>query len=192
MKVIKLTKNGILSISPTIASAKRGGKYFCFTHGEEGRGRWAVKFPLGVRDFPVNLENPLKSLPAENTDYNLVDLKKRDRGDNNLYLLGKGIEDGKFLVFWWLSPGFRGGARYSVEGCAKVLASGYQAQGTAGRMGGAECPVVLVEGDCILSWRRTGRLYGDPADWVASYNTIDGWRVCEKTDCVIEDAAFNY
>ncbi len=75
------------------------------------------------------------------------------------------------MVLWSLSPGFRGGASWRVaSGAARVVAVGQEAQGDAGRMGGADCPVLLVTGPCTLEWVRTGRLYGSPPAWRATFD----------------------
>lgn len=88
-------------------------------------------------------------------------------------------------------PGYRGTASYEVSGQARVLAEGAEAQGAAGRMGGAACPVVLVEGPCTLSWHRSGRLYGTEAD-LAAYFDGAKWTVAPVTDCAVKDAAMSY
>lgn len=115
--------------------------------------------------------------------------KQDDRG-NNLYVLIPSRDDGKQLVIWSLSPGFRGGASYSVQGEAHVIAEGREAQGDAGRMGGASVPVVLVTGPCELRWRRTGRLYGEPPSWVARYDG-DKWTVSPASETELEDHIFS-
>jgi hypothetical protein len=90
------------------------------------------------------------------------------------------------LVFWHLSPGYRGGASFRIEGSAKVLAKGAIAQGDAGRMGGAAAPVLLVEGPCSLHWKRSGRLYGTESEWEARF---DGgqWHIAPASEMDIED-----
>jgi len=187
MRVITLSRRGIDRPLPTVVEGARG-RYLALHHGEVGRGRWQVRIPLAVRDFPP---------PAEDGDPVPLDvpvglrvLPKKDKRGNPILLLTRGQEDGRVLVLWYLSPGFRGSARYEIEG-AKILAEGYEAQGLAGRAGGAPCPVVLVEGPCRLSWHRTGRLYGSAADWVAEYDGTE-WAVSEATACEIETAALEY
>jgi len=67
--------------------------------------------------------------------------------------------------------GFRGGAGWEVIcGEAKTLVDGHIAQGIAGRMGGADQAVVVVQpGTTIKVWR-TGRLYGDPPEILIHWN----------------------
>ena len=126
-------------------------------------------------------------------DYSLVDLHKKDQRGNPLYLItkGKGEEDGKFLVLLSMAPGFRGSASYQTEGQISLLCSGEEAQGDAGRMGGADCPVFVVEGPCQISWTRTGRLYGSPSRWVAVFDGV-AWKVAPENQCTLEEAALNY
>jgi len=102
-------------------------------------------------------------------------------------LLCAGAEDGCDLVLWSLSPGFRGGATYEISGDAVIVAEGREAQGIAGYMGSAPCPVLLVSGDCELRWHRSGRLYATAADWVA--RRVDGqWTVASAEDTTLADA----
>jgi len=186
VKVRSVSTKGIQNLSPIEITAKNGQTYLAFCHGKNGRGRWEVRFPLGKRDFPGKPEDI-----SEDQEFSLIDLKKKDARKNNLYLLGKGEKDNKYLIFWFLSPGFRGSADYKVSGKAKIISIGYEAQGLAGRAGGADCPVVLVEGPCILKWVRHGRLYGDPAEWVANFDG-EKWEISSIDDCVLEDAVFAY
>jgi hypothetical protein len=124
-------------------------------------------------------------------DFRLVDLHRQDPRGNGLFLLARGDDDGTALVLWSLSPGYRGGAHYKVSGRARIIAKGEEAQGAAGCMGGADCPVVHVTGPCRLEWTRTGRLYGNPADWVAEFDGST-WTVGPACECAVEDAALNY
>ena len=189
MKIIRINIRGVQPVAATKTRAKSGAEYYALTHGEEGRGRWQIRIPLAVREFPSPAEAGDR-LPLEG-EYKLVDLRKQDPRGNPLYLLALGQEDGQQLVLWDLSPGYRGGASFEVQGQAKVIAQGQEAQGDAGRMGGAACPVVLVTGPCRLSWRRSGRLYGSEANWTAEF---DGqkWCVAPTHVCAAEEAAFNY
>ena len=187
MKVMQLSINGIQAVRPVIVDGARG-KFLALTHGEEGRGRWQIRMPLAVRDFPVPADGEPAFLEGH---VGLKILDKKDKRGNPILLLTKGEEDRHFLVLWYLSPGYRGGASYAIEGQARVLAEGYQAQVLAGRMSGAACPVVLVEGPCRLSWKRTGRLYGTPSEWLAEFDG-ENWTVSEATACDIETAAFEY
>ena len=198
MKVITLDKNGINTPVPTIYTTSKGKRAWQISHGEEGRGRWQVRYPLSIREFPVpDTKGDPNPMDISGVDFSLFPLNRKDKRDNPLYLLVKSdgapttaIKNG-FLVLWSLSPGFRGSASYAVEGEAKEIASGEEAQGAAGRAGGAECPVIHVTGPCKLSWHRTGRLYGGQADWIAVY---DGqrWVVGPDDGIALDDAAENY
>jgi len=189
MKVIGISIRGVQPVVATKFRAKNGAEYYAVCHGEEGRGRWQVRFPLAAREFPASADTgDYFQLDGE---YKLVELSKKDPRGNQLYLLARGQEDGQQLVLWHLSPGYRGGAEYELSGQARVIAHGEQAQGTAGRMGGAACPVVLVTGPCRLVWHRSGRLYGSEADWTAEFDGQQ-WTVAPTHICAAEDAAFNY
>jgi hypothetical protein len=185
MKIQKLSTSGITLAAPTVETSRDGRRFFVFTHGERGRGRWEIRLPLGNKDFP-----PAHcGKPAVDQEYTLINLKKADPKGNGLFLLAAGRDDGDQLILWSLSPGFRGGASYEVSGKARVIAMGKEAQGDAGRMGGADCPVVHVTGPCRLEWTRTGRLYGEPADWVAEFDGAT-WHVAPVSECCLEQAVF--
>jgi hypothetical protein len=168
MRIVEISTSGISQVAAYRTKSRSGDDFFSILHGEDGRGRWQVRIPLAARDFPSPAEHGEK-LELVN-EYKLVDLHKQDARGNELYLLALGQADGKQLILWSLSPGFRGGASYDVSGQARVIIIGEEAQGDAGRMGGASCPIVLVEGSCTLSWSRSGRLYGSDADWVAHFD----------------------
>lgn len=157
---------------PPHAVAKRGasGLYWALTAGEEGRGRWEARIPLGVRDFGVP-EKPDAMLPLTDP-VRLLSLGSTDRGTPRLLLVRSrpGTDDGLVLARFRLAPGFRGGASYTVHGPALVVAEGYEAQGIAGRMGGAPCPIIIMAPGASVTWRRSGRLYDTPADWRATWD----------------------
>jgi hypothetical protein len=155
MKVVTLNSSGVRPAQPVKAVHPGHGEYLRFEHGEEGRGRKLVFFPLAVRDFPSDSKVP----PDQEFKYT-----------PGSFVLRRGCNDGEYLVLWDLEPGFRGSASYEIEGGAVVIAEGREAQGMAGRMGGAPCPVLLVSGPCTLRWTRTGRLYGSPPHWRAKYD----------------------
>ena len=161
MKVISLSMKGIETAKPVIAEHPSLGEYYRFEHGESGRGRKLVYIPLNVRDFPVD-----KNVEYDWSKVNFSLLKM----NNGFFLLNRGIHDDTFLIIWNLSPGYRGSARYSLGENAQVIAEGFEAQGQAGRMGGAPCPVVWVTGPTILRWTRIGRIYGAPPHWVAKFD----------------------
>jgi hypothetical protein len=183
MKVVKIGINGIVPAVPVKATHPVRGEYLRFEHGQEGRGRKLVFFPLGSKDFPAE-----RGLPEPDQAYRLIPVS-----GNKTFILGReNRPSDEFLVLWSLSPGFRGDARYTVEGCATVIAEGYEAQGDAGRMGGAPCPVIHVTGPCVLKWTRGGRLYDSPANWRAVFDGKN-WAVASdspESDAV--EAAFDY
>ena len=190
MKIIAINcKHGAAPVAARKFRAKSGAEYFALTHGEEGRGRWQVRIPLASREFPATSDAG-NHLPLDG-EFKLVDLHKQDPRGNPIYLLARGQEDGQQLVLWSLSPGYRGGASFEVSGQATVIAQGEEAQGDAGRMGGAACPVVLVTGPCLLSWTRSGRLYGSEAEWEAVFDGSQ-WTVAPTYISAAEDAALNY
>ena len=181
MKVVSVSfRHGVVPATPEKASHPTRGEYWRFTHGQEGRGRRLVFFPLGSRDFPGSAP-----APGPGQEYLLIPV------GSGHHILGAGRNDGEYLVFWDLNPGYRGGASFEVFGQAKVLAQGEEAQGAAGRMGGAACPVVLVTGPCRLVWHRSGRLYGSEADWTAEFDGQQ-WTGTPTHLCGLEEAAFNY
>jgi hypothetical protein len=180
MRVLSLDKYGIKLTKPVKAFHNTRGEYYRFQHGQEGRGRKLIYITLSLRDFPTNIEI------NEYQEFKLIPVS-----GNKAYILGKGDIDSEFLLLWYLSPGFRGGAKYEIEGNAKVIMEGYDAQGDAGRMGGDPCPIVHVYGPCVLKWTRSGRLYGDYNKYRAIYNGSD-W-IVEPDDDLSNavDAAFD-
>lgn len=186
MKVFTISIKEVKSAVPVLVKTEQGA-YWAFHHGEKGRGRWEVRIPLAAREFPTN------EPPSPDQQYKLVDLHKQDPRGNRLFLLAKNQneQDKQQLILLYLSPGFRGSAYYKVQGHAEVIAEGYEAQGTAGRMGGSPCPVILVKGPTRISWERTGRLYGSPAKWIADFDG-NQWIVAPEDECVLTEAALNY
>ena len=186
MKVFRLDTAGLSAVAPELINTGRG-PCWAFTHGETGRGRWEWRALLAVRHFPAT--DP-KQRPSPDQNYRPLWLEGADaRGNRHLLLLRDEKDDGTRLMLWSLSPGFRGGATYKVEGRATMVGQGCEAQGAAGRMGGAPCPVVLVHGPCRLTWNRTGRLYGGEARWTAVYDGRS-WLVSPEGQCALEEAAF--
>lgn len=284
MKIVSLSINGVgVAKASIVVSAK--GLYWALKHGEEGRGRWQVRYPLLSRHFPApevvpdwsayehlhrggvikmewsdevhtrehhwfngketyfyrklrwvcpvcGSENTTPSWvgekeadqlpdPTQPVDVDMVkrganslrckcqnarkaaleseleltenfflrDLGRKDPRGNQQYLLEKGQEDGEQLVVWKLSPGYRGGASFHIEGEAALIGKGEEAQGEAGRMGGAACPIIRVNGPCRLTWTRSGRLYGSPALWQAVWDE-DQWTVGQPSQSALEDSVF--
>ncbi len=180
-----LDRGGIAPAKPTRLEGPRG-PYWAFAHGERGRGRWQYRLPIA---------GPASDTPPPSGPYTLHAIRtadgapRLDAAGNPLYILrrARALEADAQLILWHLSPGYRGSATYTLGGHAEILAAGEEAQGIAGRMGGAPCPVVLVRGPCQLRWHRTGRLYGTPADWVAAFNGRR-WAVGPEDDMVLADA----
>ena len=188
MRIYTASTKGVEFATAKAVTARNNKKYYAITHGEQGRGRWEYRIPLGARDYPYI--NGVDELILSDDDYKLIDIKKKDPAGNDLYIIGKqDVPDNRALLLLWLSPGYRGGATYTVDGACKVIAEGRQAQGIAGKMGWAPCPVIYADGECEIRWHRTGRLYGDDADWVIKW---DGamWTVSTATDDDLEDAIF--
>ena len=175
MKVISVSMRGVELAKPVLAKHDALGEYFRFEHGETGRGRKLVFVPLNVRDFPVN-----KDYNWEDINFSLLKM------NNGFFLLNRGIhDDNTFLILWSLSPGYRGSARYTIGENCTLIYEGREAQGDAGRMGGAPCPVVLVTGPTMLRWTRIGRIYGTPPNWVAKF---DGANWIVRPDDPAEEA----
>lgn len=189
MKVARIDTRGFHRVDAEKATTQNGSEYYVLTHGEEGRGRWQIRIPLAVREFPAPVDGG-KSLPLVD-DYKLIDLKRTDSKGNELYLLALGENDGTHLILWCLDGGYRGTATYEVEGKAEVISKGQYAQGAAGRMGSEDAPVVLVTGPCRLIWHRYGRLYGGEKDWVADFDGT-AWKIAPIHICAAEEAALNY
>ena len=186
MRVVQISTDGVF---PAVAELTRTprGCYYCVYHGQQGRGRWQVRIPLSARDFPA-AEDSFGLIELTN-EYRLVRLDRADAKGNQMLLLARGEEDGTTLVLWKLSPGFRGSAEYELRGAAELIALGQEAQGEAGRMGGAACPVILVSGPAELRWTRFGRLYGSASRWVARFDGAT-WTVAPEDSALLEDAVF--
>lgn len=191
MRIVTLGINGVTDAVPSVVAGSRG-RYCAFVHGERGRGRWEYILPLNVRHFPpvLNDRGEYTGAPYAGLEFELVKLEHQDDAGNQQYILRRGRASEDWLILWHLSPGFRGSATYSLSGAAKLLAKGREAQGLAGRMGGADCPIILVEGDAALHWSRDGRLYGTPANWVALYQN-GAWTVRPTDTALLEDAVFS-
>jgi hypothetical protein len=205
LKIISICKDKIDTVKAIPVESKTGELYFCLTHGEDGRGRWQLRFPI-----PTRIVKPQgKNSRLEVLDCKLVPLNKKDARGNDQYLIvpelwvlytdddrsgklfGDQTKDNEYLVFWNLSPGYRGGASSIVSGLAEVIGRGEEAQGGAGRMGGSTCPVVRVTGPCVLTWIRTGRLYGSPEKFTAVFDGVN-WTVNSADQCALEEAALNW
>jgi len=69
MKILRVSTEGICPPSAKLVE----GKYYALHHGEKGRGRWEVRFPLPSREFPPRED----TLPLDG-DYSLVDLHRTE------------------------------------------------------------------------------------------------------------------
>lgn len=209
MKVYRMSFGGV-STHPTlqVETTPEGRQYAYFAHGERGRGRWEWRLPLHAGDFPVEGKYDPRLKSYREQDFALCTLEGTDqRGNPRCYLrrwdytgrTGHPLPDQ--LIFLSLDPGYRGGATWSTQVICdyadfwvKHLASGYEAQGEAGRMGGAECPVLLMEYSTlptVIRWERTGRLYGSPAKWEARWSPESkSWTVAPEGVTEMEDALF--
>jgi len=188
MQVFRLSVAGVREAAANLTKGQKND-YYTLTHGEHGRGRWEVRIPLASSDYPADGNSP--STIHLGSNLRLIEMRKdRDLRGNPAYLLVKGEHTSDLLILWSLSPGYRGSAEYTLTGHARVIANGREAQGTAGRMGGADCPVVHVTGPCTLRWFRTGRLYGTPDIWTAEYDGED-WFIYSGETCA-ELAASRY
>lgn len=171
--------------APAVTQATRGGWECPNGHTgwyNNGPSKPGDPCPLCAREMVPDLSN---------IELRLHDLGRKDARGNQQFLLVKGRSDGQTLILWSLSPGYRGGASYKIEGQAVLVAEGEEAQGDAGRMGGAACPLVLVAGPCRLTWTRSGRLYGSSARWLADYDG-ETWTVGPFDTCAAEEAAHAY
>jgi len=204
MKIMKISKDGMQTVRAIPVESKTGELYFCITHGEEGRGRWQLRFPIPTRIIkPESKNSRLEVLEGE-----LISLNKKDARGNDQVLIvpsvwkvhtntstgdkhGEETQNSDYLIFWNLSPGYRGGANCITSGSAEIIGRGEEAQGGAGRMGGSTCPVVKVSGPCVLTWIRTGRLYGSPEKFTAVYDGMN-WTVNSADQCALEEAALNW
>jgi len=75
MKILRVSTKGICPPSAKLVE----GKFYALHHGEEGRGRWEVRFPLPSREFP-----PREGTLPLDGDYSLVDLHRADQRGNPL------------------------------------------------------------------------------------------------------------
>lgn len=194
MKIISISSEEI-SIPKAHVIKGDKGKYFCLTHGENGRGRWQLQLPLAVREFPISSEKTTAIEMADN--YELINLNKKDPRDNNIYLIVKGEEDGTYLVLLTVSSGIDGNVFYKVSGQAKIIGEGYESIGNKVVGLGitpikiSPCPLILVSGPCQINWRCMESLHDIETDYVASFDGSN-WNSGPNYKCVAEEAAFNY
>jgi len=152
---ISISIDGVSQWEPRLIKSPLGS-YWQLEAGEDGRGRLLYVIPLAVGEFPPDRDH---QAPTPVTLLSVHD---------GFYIINsKGDKTYRALVRLQQAPGFRGSAKWSAEGDIDFIAAGYEAQGDAGRMGGAEVPVFGVRdgGNAIIRWTRTGRLYGTPSQW---------------------------
>jgi hypothetical protein len=200
MQVLSLSMSGVKPASPRIILSKGGYPLWAFNHGELGRNRHMVTFPLGAQDFPTPKrandedEDELLQMAIEQGlepqgPYRMIPLRtgqgapKLDAKGQQMYLLGLASrETGESLIFLDLNPGWRGSATYKFEGDLRLIAEGTQALGAVGYAGAAPCPVLLSGGGpAIIQWERTGQLLHGGPRWEAAFNG-GHWTVSELPD----------
>lgn len=128
--------------------------------GEEGRGRVLTRVPLGRRFFESLGEE------ARVTQASIIRTKK-----GTLLIVEERPGDNRALALLRLPAGYRGEGWYTpLEDGVTVLARGRVAQGLAGRMGGHEELLVIMQPGARIRFQRTGRLYGRPSSYIISWN----------------------
>ena len=165
MKILKISKNGVKNDFNIFTQQVAGLNVYTLEAGESGRGRKLAQIPVSKQVIDPE-KTGLQVIKANQLDgpIQVCDVDK-------MFVIKKAAEeDNQQLVILQLNPGFRGGASYTISGDCVVLAEGYEAQGAAGRMGGAPVSVILVKGPSQIKWSRYGRLYGTEPDWVACFN----------------------
>lgn len=182
MKVAALSMNGVeVVIARTIQPTKQGGSpFYSIAHGASGRGRWEVRIPLNNEHFPPTPKNPNVELLNDNFELVVLEFKRDVRGNPGL-ILKKGESDNRYLLLWDLSPGVNGTSHYKVEGDAKVLSSGTAVRDDGNKHVPCDCPIVLVDGPCALTWYRDGNVYGQPRAWCATYDG-EHWSIVPKQE----------
>lgn len=102
-------------------------------------------------------------------------LQVRDCADGLFVIASAKEEDGRQIMLWHLSPGYGGGARFSMEGEVRLLAQGRTLFGNSTR-DAAPAPIVQVRGPCRLQWERLGQIGRTPSHWEAQFDGSK-WRV---------------
>lgn len=99
----------------------------------------------------------------------------RDLADGHYLIVAAREEDGRQIMLWHLSPGYGGGAKYSMDGEVRLLAQGRTLFGNSTK-DAAPAPIVQVRGPCCLRWERFGQIGRSPACWEAKFDGND-WRI---------------
>lgn len=181
MKLVEIDHRQVTEGIVLHARRIAGLDVYCIEAGEEGRGRKLEQIPISKMVIDPDVVHSTKVRVTELKD---AELAKRD--DVIFIWASKGQEQENQIVIMNLCPGFRGYATYHIEGEAELVVEGYEAQGAAGRMGGAPVPVVLVKGPCKLHWSRTGRLYGSRPNWSAIFDGAK-WEVMPQGEEKLKD-----
>jgi hypothetical protein len=113
--------------------------------GEAGRGRKLVRVPL-----PEGAKISWSSEPSDPTT---------EWWGTLVMVPGPGT-----VILFRDMSGYRGGWTLDVPPSATIIADGWCAQGIAGRMGGGPEYLVRAPEGTQFRIRRSGRLYGAPAD----------------------------
>jgi hypothetical protein len=152
MKVITLTTNGVEPARLVNTNYPQCGSYMSFMHGVSD----VVIIPVFIHD---------------GWNYNITSLNP----DENRFILIRNADDStadEYLILWSLTPElFKDvdqvvegdedddcdscpcpAISYAVEGDAKIIATGYDADGIT------TCPVIHVTGPCRLFWCRAADL----------------------------------
>jgi hypothetical protein len=182
MKIASLSASGIdIVIAKTIPATREGGSpFYCVTHGDAGKMRWEIRIPINNQDIPTDTRHPAIELRRDDFDLIVLD-RKQDVFDNPGLILRTGKSDHRYLILWNLTPGLNGGAQYKVEGNARVISKGLTSQEEGSKRGQADCPVVLINGPCALTWYREGNVFGQPRAWCATYDGSQ-WDVLPKQE----------
>jgi hypothetical protein len=158
MKVIEIVGNKVLEV-PTIVEKqlKNGVIIKALELGESGRGSNLTLIPIPKfvdnRNI-INLNFQIGKTKSGNIRLNII--KSIDNSNDVIVLLKP-------------TYGFRGGVKFNLNGI-ETLASGKVSQGDAGKMGGNLQHLIILKDTNIITYRRTGRLYGGYAEWVVGNN----------------------
>jgi len=143
-----------------------GGRFACFTLGEEGRGRRRVIVPVILK--PETYRHWFDKGFVEVTDVRPVFSM---RGFSRLEELSQEEKTDEYLIVLLGWIGFRGhNALTDLDGnrlgSDVILAEGTIAQGQAGRVGWGSQWLLRVKVGDLLRYEVTGRLYGEPGKFV--------------------------
>jgi len=158
VKLVEIKDNYILETPNIVSKELRNGAVIkALELGESGRGSdlTLIPVPKWINDANINTLN--------------FQIGKTKAGNRRLNVI-KSIDNSNYVIVL-LKPtyGFRGGVKFNL-GNIDSIESGYISQGAAGRMGGNYHHLLILKDGDIISYERTGRLYGNPAEWVV-YNT---------------------